>query len=351
MLDQDLAAQSLDRFFGFHWGKLSLNAYAVEFDSAGLQLNEVGKFWLFFRNSGLAAKTIDDIKLQVGGNFTRFSDARTLALRMSPNRTSDEADIFHAETPHENYYQSYDDEYYYDDGWSSWSSWYGFENEYDEGDWFWDDGEDWYQDGWYYAGEDEWWYDESQEEPDPAAQVPPDAAAEQQQEDEQTTENFYGGKGDGCYTCGSKWHHAHECPMKVVSGKGKQKGKGKGKFRKGFPRYGKGYGWSYPKGKSMGTGKSKGKKEVWFNKRGKAINIDLEEGIPDESSTARNRDVFPSSQVSSSSTARTRTTYTTSITHTRPRSLSCTPLRKKNFSILPRRAPLPPILEKVKLKV
>ncbi len=124
MLDQDLAAQSLDRFFGFHWGKLSLNAYAVEFDSAGLQLNEVGKFWLFFRNSGLAAKTI---------------------------------------------------------------------------------------------------------------------------EDEQTTENFYGGKGDGCYTCGSKWHHAHECPMKVVSGKGKQKGKGKGKFRKGFPRYGKGYGWSYPK--------------------------------------------------------------------------------------------------------
>ena len=68
MLDQDLAAQSLDRFFGCHRGKLSLNEYAVEFDSrldeatdrAGLQLNEVGKFWLFFRNSGLASKTIDE---------------------------------------------------------------------------------------------------------------------------------------------------------------------------------------------------------------------------------------------------------------------------------------------------
>lgn len=141
MLDQDLAAQSLDRFFGFHRGKLSLNEYAVEFDSrldeaadrAGLQLNEVGKFWLFFRNSDLAAKTIDDIKLQVGGDFTRFNDARTLALRMSPNRASDEAEIFHAKTPHENYYQSFDDESYYDDGWNSWSSWYGYENEYDEG--------------------------------------------------------------------------------------------------------------------------------------------------------------------------------------------------------------------------
>ena len=139
MLDQDLAAQSLDRFFGFHRGKLSRNEYAVEFDTrldeatdrAGLQLNEVGKFWLFFRNSGLAAKTIDDIKLQVGGDFTRFNDARTLALRMSPNRTSDEAGIFNAGNHHERYYQNHDDDPYYDDGWDSWSSWYGYETEYD----------------------------------------------------------------------------------------------------------------------------------------------------------------------------------------------------------------------------
>ena len=84
--------------------------------------------------------------------------------------------------------------------------------------------------------------------------------------------------------------------MKGASGKGKQKGqfrpsfkgKGKGKSRKGFPRYGKGYGWNYPKGKSKG----KGKKGVWFNKQNRA-KIDLEEGIPDESSSSRNRGVFP----------------------------------------------------------
>ena len=75
-----------------HW--LSLAEYAVEFetrydeaqDRAGLQLNNVAKFYLWFKHSGLPAKTIDDIKLQVNGDYSRFDDAKGLALRLSPNR-------------------------------------------------------------------------------------------------------------------------------------------------------------------------------------------------------------------------------------------------------------------------
>ena len=58
-------------------------------DRAGLQLNEVGKFFLWFKNAGIPAKTVDDIKLQVSGDYSRFQDARSLALRLSPNRYHD----------------------------------------------------------------------------------------------------------------------------------------------------------------------------------------------------------------------------------------------------------------------
>ena len=54
-MDQDLATSSLEAFFGLtrHGNKLSLSEYSVEFDSrydeasdrAGLQLNDVGKFF------------------------------------------------------------------------------------------------------------------------------------------------------------------------------------------------------------------------------------------------------------------------------------------------------------------
>ena len=52
--DQDLATQSLDKFFGLVRGKMTLPEYSVEFetrldeatDRAGLQLNDVGKFYI-----------------------------------------------------------------------------------------------------------------------------------------------------------------------------------------------------------------------------------------------------------------------------------------------------------------
>jgi hypothetical protein len=88
--DQDLATQALDKFFGLSRGKMSLAEYSVEFearfdeahDRAGLVMNDVAKFYLFFKNSGLSNKTVDDIKLQVQGDYARFQDARQLALRL-----------------------------------------------------------------------------------------------------------------------------------------------------------------------------------------------------------------------------------------------------------------------------
>ena len=67
---------------------------SVEFDSryddaddrAGLQLKDLGKFFPWFKKSGLPSKTVDDIKLQVAGDETRFNDARALALCINPNR-------------------------------------------------------------------------------------------------------------------------------------------------------------------------------------------------------------------------------------------------------------------------
>lgn len=126
--DQDLATSALEKFFSLtrHGSKLTLAEYAVEFDvrydeaqdRAGLQLNEVGKFFLWFKNAGIPAKTVDDIKLQVSGDYSRFQDARSLALRLSPNRDHDN-EIFYGETEGDIYqYGDYgDDLYSYDEDW------------------------------------------------------------------------------------------------------------------------------------------------------------------------------------------------------------------------------------------
>ena len=49
---------------------------------------------------------MDDIKLQIGGDYNKFAEARALALRLSPNRNDDTTEIFHA---------AEDDDYY--DNW------------------------------------------------------------------------------------------------------------------------------------------------------------------------------------------------------------------------------------------
>ena len=157
--DQDLATQALDKFFGLARGKLSLSEYSVEFDSryddahdrAGLQLNDVGKFFLWFKNYGLPSKTVDDIKLQVAGDYTRFNDARALALRINPNRREpDDAQILYEENDesygdYDAYYQDWGDDYEAEDSW-----WYGYE-EANEGEWVY---EEYANDETYYENHD-----------------------------------------------------------------------------------------------------------------------------------------------------------------------------------------------------
>ena len=91
--DQEIVNRAIEEFFEFRRGagnKLSFQEYSVEWDfrleeaqtKAGLELNDVAKFYLFFRGSGLPNKFIEDIKLQLQGDLRRFQDARTLALRL-----------------------------------------------------------------------------------------------------------------------------------------------------------------------------------------------------------------------------------------------------------------------------
>ena len=148
-MDQDLATQALEKFFNCTRGKMSLAEYSVEFetrldeasDRAGLSLNNVGRFYLFFRGSGLSTKTIDDIKLQVGGDYNRFQEARQLALRLSPNRHNESADVFYEDSWDYN-----DDELYYDqDEWcdADDDGWWSY---YEDGAWY---GDDYGEDPWY----------------------------------------------------------------------------------------------------------------------------------------------------------------------------------------------------------
>eukprot|EP00435_Cladocopium_sp_Y103_P052779 s971_g16.t1 len=313
--DQDLATQSPDKFFGLARGRLSLQEYSVEFDArfdeasdrAGLQMNEVARFFLFFKNSGLSTKQVDDIKLQVAGDFTRFAEARALAPRLSSNKQDNEnMDNYYAQ----DYFQDYDDEsfhgewmdeesYSHDDYDHSW--WADYDGYYDEGEWVldYDDGADaYYQQFW----DDEHW---SQGE-EPHSQSSNDQINNDKTSDkasEQPAEEYYGGKGqsnDGCFVCGYKWHRAKDCPMSNNKGFGKGSSSGKtyakGKGKPGFSGEGKGKFWRwrpFRKGKGKGKGHfGRGKygggkgcgKRHWFAqpstvRRG----LDIKDGIPDGS--------------------------------------------------------------------
>jgi hypothetical protein len=123
-MDQDLATAALESFFSLskHGSKLSLSEFSVEFDRryeeaherAGLQLNDVAKYYLWFKGSGLPPRTIDDIKLQVNGDFRRFEDARALALRITPNKETKENEIFYGHDEDEWWYDAEEYNQYYE---------------------------------------------------------------------------------------------------------------------------------------------------------------------------------------------------------------------------------------------
>ena len=257
--DQDMVSRSLESFFEFKRGKLTLQEYSVEWDlrydeaetRSNLHLNEVAKFYLFFKQSGLPNKFIEDVKLQIQGDLSRFADARALALRLSQRGDyHTESDILYGEDtqePNQDWFDGYDD--------------WNYEGSYDA---FYGDGD---YDDWNGYDEEEWWYGFEEEEPpwqdvedwEPAAEdassshgpasTPPDDQNKDHHDDYYKGGKGKGSLGLGCQTCGSKWHSTGSCPVNSGSGKGasnhygKSRGKGYGKFR--FPGKGKNYDKGY----------------------------------------------------------------------------------------------------------
>ena len=268
-MDQDLATQALERFFNCTRGKMSLAEYSVEFgarldeasDRAGLSLNNVGRFYLFFRGSGLGSKTIDDIKLQVGGDYNRFQDARQLALRLSPNRHMENADVFYEDA------WNCDDEAYYDyDDWheADEDAWWSY---YEDDGWY---GDDYGDEPWYecYENEEAWNYETPVEQGVQEGQT----NDEQAKEDSNGAGEYYGKGGknnnqEGCFNCNSKWHMVKDCPLtrKSTGSKGKGSSYWKGK---GYGGKSKSKGWPW---RPFSKGNFKGKKGYGKSKIGQNI--------------------------------------------------------------------------------
>ena len=265
--DQELVSKAIEDFFEFKRGKLSLAEYSIEWDArleeattrAGLELNDVGKYYLFFRNSGLPSKFLDDVKLQLQGDLRRFQEARALALRLV-TRKDDLGELYYQDEENApDYDQSWDDAYWADDGWS-------WVESADMSD-YWLDGPD----SWNYEGDpwnesDEAWMDADyegyyDEHPDYHNETTADEAsnADDSPLSSKANESYpmKGGKGVGCSVCGSRWHSSSSCPVGGAKGKGGYRGSGKG--------YGKGYGKG-KKGSSKSKGKGKGK---WQPRKGK----------------------------------------------------------------------------------
>ncbi|CAE7923898.1 Smok2b, partial [Symbiodinium necroappetens] len=270
--DQELVSRSIEDFFEYRRGKTSFQEYAIEWDCkleeattrAGLQINEVAKFYLFFRNSGLPAKFVEDIKLQLQGDLRRFQEARSLALRLI-SRKDDIGGGDGSFYEHEEHEDGYD--------------WYADDHEAD-----WDvPWESWYEDGWLvmdyenYAAdyEDDWnYYDGWVDEPtmEQAATTDDDHSSYHGEDNspghatDPTAESFpmHKGKGKssgGCTICGSRWHQASSCPVASDGG---------GKDNKGYPSKGKGYGKPYGGyGGGYGKGKSKAKGREFRKGKGK----------------------------------------------------------------------------------
>ncbi|CAE8589046.1 unnamed protein product, partial [Polarella glacialis] len=282
--DQDRTMVALDSFYEFKRGHLGLAEFAQEFDhryesaedEAGLQMNDTGKTYFFLRGSGLGDKIIEDIKLQMRGDMSRYQEIRTLVLKLARandkdketlNMYQDQTDFnykLNLDETNGNYYGSWHDpttgeiiEYDYGANTSD-DMYYGdydcvYDGEYSDYD-----GAG-YDDDWY---GDDGWQDEVYHGPDKG----------QRQRLWCQGKGPSGGSasGIGCATCGSRWHSSLDCPLNDPSkgdqGKGKGFGKGWskgfGKYRpsfgsgKGYGKYSGGYGKSY--GKSYGKGKFKG---------------------------------------------------------------------------------------------
>ena len=262
--DQEMVSRAIEDLFEFRRGRLSFQEYSIEWDirmeeavtRAGLELNDVGKFYLFFKGSGLPVKLVEDIKLQIQGDLRRFQEARSLALRLITRKDDGGHDhLYETEDYDENHdvYDYYADEEYWD---------YWQDDSWMDDGWLWYDESEIYnseQDDWTWgAEEDDYCSGEPSEPPafDQSSSSPAPSAASSSTTSADASESYPVGKGKGkvgCSICGSRWHSAS-------GGKGKGYGYGPSK---GYGKYGKG-----KKGKGRGKGKGKYKNQGKWNRKG-----------------------------------------------------------------------------------
>ena len=266
--DEAQTTKALETFFEYRRPpSQGLQEFSAEWElrfeeakvKAGLDVNDVAKTYLWLKQSNLPPRHQDDLRLQVQGDLSRFHDIRALALRLSHRVDRTNNDNFYEENQWgENNSSEWTEEAYWtDDQWMD-EPWYFDEDYYldtEEYPWY---GDETYYDDYEYHGE--WQGDPDLE---PGHQGGADDASEA--DGVYSAGGYRGGKGkgkgpfgSGCHICGSKWHHAADCP---VNSKGKGFGgrpflKGKGK---GFKGRGKG------KSKSKGKGKGKWSRKGSFS--------------------------------------------------------------------------------------
>ncbi|CAE8604611.1 unnamed protein product, partial [Polarella glacialis] len=329
--DQDRTTVALDSFYEFKRGHLGLAEFAQEFDhryesaedEAGLQMNDTGKTYFFLRGSGLGDKIIEDIKLQMRGDMSRYQEIRTLVLKLARandkdketlNMYQDQTDFnykLNLDETNGNYYGSWHDpttgeiiEYDYGANTSD-DMYYGdydyvYDGEYSDYDGAGYD-DDWYgDDGWQdevYHGDfslEEWTWPASAPDSSTVSTAETtllDVDPSYWKGQTKGKGKGFGAKGKGpsggsasgigCATCGSRWHSSLDCPLNDPSkgDQGKGKGgkdyhyenfwKGKGKGKKGGKSKGFGKGWSKGFGKyrpSFGSGKGYGKYSGGYGK-------------------------------------------------------------------------------------
>ena len=98
--DQDATTMSLDVFFDQHCGNLPLQLFLTQFDlkyqdanqRAGLAINDVGLSHLMLSASGISEKTIDDVKLQMQGDMSRFNEIKAIVSRLTKNQQAANTD-------------------------------------------------------------------------------------------------------------------------------------------------------------------------------------------------------------------------------------------------------------------
>ena len=160
--EQDQAWTSLDKFFGFERRPgMDFQSYLTQWEAkfseaendASLAMNEVAKCWLFWSRAGLNSRQLNDLRMKVNGDMTRWKDMIALWLKLSK---SDEAAHHQSEGYRHmepGYYGSYDE---WNDYWTGdWND----EEYYGEDPWY-EDGTDWDDDEWYDEDEEEYYGDD-----------------------------------------------------------------------------------------------------------------------------------------------------------------------------------------------